>query len=386
MIRSARFTVCLLVLLSSLQLAAPCPGRAQSSTESVSGGAGAWLGVIAKSTTREFATATARGVARGSLVLGVLPEGPAKPAGLRAGDVILRIGEHEVRDVASLLTALGRHEPGDEVPVSIDRDGERQTLRARLATPPATAGDDRLQRQVTDYTRAVEAYRAKDEGRAATYLKPLAEEGFRAAQNLLGLLYERGRGVPEDPRSAAKWYRLAAEQGEAPAQLNLGRLYRDGRGVSKDDFYAYYWLSLAASQGNATAAEARDRLGASVGPAARAEINEFIRNQRSRSQASPRTSRMPPASPDAVRVREVQTLLEKLGYDPGPADGNVGPKTRGAIRAFQESRGLVADGRVSPALVRHLEEELGRTGRRGPEARQPEPPTDEAEEDWEDLD
>ena len=44
----------------------------------------------------------------------------------------------------------------------------------------------------------------------------------------------------------------------------------------------------------------------------------------------------------------VQKRLHKLGFDPGPIDGIRGRRTIKAVRRFQESKGLVADGIVGP--------------------------------------
>lgn len=54
-----------------------------------------------------------------------------------------------------------------------------------------------------------------------------------------------------------------------------------------------------------------------------------------------------------VIVRAQQELL-RLGYDAGAPDGVVGPKTRGAIRSFQQSKGLEPDGMLTPDLVQML--------------------------------
>jgi membrane-bound lytic murein transglycosylase B len=40
----------------------------------------------------------------------------------------------------------------------------------------------------------------------------------------------------------------------------------------------------------------------------------------------------------------IQSRLNALGYDAGEADGVMGPNTRAALRAFQQSSGLIADG------------------------------------------
>lgn len=59
-------------------------------------------------------------------------------------------------------------------------------------------------------------------------------------------------------------------------------------------------------------------------------------------------------------VRDVQTLLRDLGYDPGKLDGWMGRNTGTAIAAFQESRGLDATGAMSDELVAELYDAAGR--------------------------
>ena len=53
-------------------------------------------------------------------------------------------------------------------------------------------------------------------------------------------------------------------------------------------------------------------------------------------------------------VADTQGSLAQLGYDPGPADGLMGPKTEAAIREYQLDHGLLVDGRPSKELSRHV--------------------------------
>lgn len=68
--------------------------------------------------------------------------------------------------------------------------------------------------------------------------------------------------------------------------------------------------------------------------------------------------RTPPPS-----VRKIQTALRRAGFYKGAVDGILGPRTRGAIRAFQKSNGLKVDGIVGRAtwrvLARYLSEAPG---------------------------
>lgn len=53
----------------------------------------------------------------------------------------------------------------------------------------------------------------------------------------------------------------------------------------------------------------------------------------------------------ASLVAAVQRRLGQLGYYHGVVDGVIGPRTRGAIAAFERRNGLVVDGRISRPLL-----------------------------------
>ena len=52
--------------------------------------------------------------------------------------------------------------------------------------------------------------------------------------------------------------------------------------------------------------------------------------------------------------RQVQEALKAKGNDPGPIDGRMGPKTRAALKAFQEANGLKATGQLDNQTVEKL--------------------------------
>ena len=51
-------------------------------------------------------------------------------------------------------------------------------------------------------------------------LRARANQGDARAQDNLGYMYDKGRGVAQDSKQAAFWYRKAADQGDAPATTN----------------------------------------------------------------------------------------------------------------------------------------------------------------------
>lgn len=54
------------------------------------------------------------------------------------------------------------------------------------------------------------------------------------------------------------------------------------------------------------------------------------------------------------RVKQIQSALKQAGFYKGGIDGNIGPKTKRAIKAFQKSKGLDPDGVVGPKTWEEL--------------------------------
>lgn len=60
----------------------------------------------------------------GLLIDGVSDGKPAQKAGLLAGDIVVQIGEHEIKDIQNYMEALGKFEKGQTVPVKVKRKNE----------------------------------------------------------------------------------------------------------------------------------------------------------------------------------------------------------------------------------------------------------------------
>ena len=100
-----------------------------------------------------------------------------------------------------------------------------------------------------DYQKGLAAYKSGDYATALREFKPLAKQGDAKAQHNLGVMHQRGEGVPQDYKTAVKWWTLAAKQGTANAQSNLGLMYKKGWGAPKNYKTAVKWTRLAAEQG-----------------------------------------------------------------------------------------------------------------------------------------
>ena len=111
-----------------------------------------------------------------------------------------------------------------------------------------------------DFQKGWDAYNRGDYANALREWRPLAEQGRVSAQFNLGWMYEYGKGVPKDYKTAVRWYRRAAVQRhagthfyEGVAQAALGKAYFLGQGVPQDFSEALKWLRKAARQGTVDA-------------------------------------------------------------------------------------------------------------------------------------
>lgn len=60
---------------------------------------------------------------------------------------------------------------------------------------------------------------------AAEWFLKAAQQGNVKAQNALGMMYEKGDGMPQSDEKAIEWYKRAALKGYSEAQYNLGHYY-----------------------------------------------------------------------------------------------------------------------------------------------------------------
>lgn len=185
----------------------------------------------------------------------------------------------------------------------------------------------------------------KDVPRGLSFLERAAAQGHPKAQFLLGQAYVDGIGVTVNAAWAARWYGKAARGGHPQAQYALGVMFASGFGVPESPRRAYRWFSIAAMNGHDDAAALRDKMAGRLTREARAREGVKIAGFSARESSG---------YADAPTVLYVQLRLRALGYDPGPADGIAGPKTRAAIEAFQSSEQSRVDGELSRSLVEAL--------------------------------
>jgi serine protease Do len=91
-----------------------------------------WLGVKIQQVTDEIAESLNIRPARGALVAGVDDKGPAKPAGIEAGDVIVKFDNKEIKEMRDLPRIVADTPVGKDVEVTIVRKGKEETKTVKL--------------------------------------------------------------------------------------------------------------------------------------------------------------------------------------------------------------------------------------------------------------
>ena len=97
-----------------------------------------YLGIQPDQVTREVAGQLGLDRAAGVVVLEVVEAGPADRAGLRPGDVIVRMDDAAVDTVEDLFGELRQRKPASQVKITYIRDGREQQATATLADRPTS--------------------------------------------------------------------------------------------------------------------------------------------------------------------------------------------------------------------------------------------------------
>jgi S1-C subfamily serine protease len=65
-------------------------------------------------------------------ISGVREGSPASKAGMTGGDIIVKFGKIDIKNLYDFTYALGEYKPGDEVDVVIKRGAETKTVKVKL--------------------------------------------------------------------------------------------------------------------------------------------------------------------------------------------------------------------------------------------------------------
>jgi TPR repeat protein len=158
--------------------------------------------------------------------------------------------------VVSLAVSADIGSPGARASEAFHADSAAQTepdtaTRERLVRT-ATAGDPRAQLAL-GVLYDTGAGVLQDPVVAVGWFRKAAEQQLPEAEFQLGLAYALGRGVAPSDREAAEWFLKAGEQGLARAQYMAGLAYQAGKGVYRDVLAGIDWQRKAAAQGFAPA-------------------------------------------------------------------------------------------------------------------------------------
>ena len=95
----------------------------------------------------------------GSLIIHVLPDSGAERAGLQVGDVVTHCNGKRVQTRQALVLAVREFSPGDELDLTLRRDGEKLKLQATLTGPP---NSDRVNRREIQNSMGSELSQRRD--------------------------------------------------------------------------------------------------------------------------------------------------------------------------------------------------------------------------------
>lgn len=99
-----------------------------------------WLGVSIGSVNSELVKKFSLEVNEGAYVSGFAAKSSAKDAGIKEGDVVVRINETPIRSSTALIETVGSHRPGDKLNITVNRAGKEITYPVVLKNRDGNEG------------------------------------------------------------------------------------------------------------------------------------------------------------------------------------------------------------------------------------------------------
>jgi serine protease Do len=210
-----------------------------------------WLGVRIQSVDDQIADSLGLGSARGALVAGVDERGPAKPAGIESGDVIVKFNGKDIKESRDLPKIVASTPVGTEVDVVVVRKGAEITKRVTLGRledsdkPEVAAKTDEApaEKPISAHIFGMElaglsadirkSFQIKDnvKGVVVSSVEPnsaAAEKGLRAGD----VIQEVNQVAVSDPSQVSQAIDAAKKSGKKTALLLISNAQGDARFVA----------------------------------------------------------------------------------------------------------------------------------------------------------
>ena len=168
--------------------------------------------------------------AGGLLVKEVVAGGAAARAGLREGDVLLKLDGTELLD-GKLLIEKTQRAADQPLRLVVRPAGGSAVNDIALATEACPGG-------------AAEGLRI-DAAQALQWHQKAADAGHPAGLFFVAAAYREGKGVARDPAKALALYKQGAERGDWEAAQAVAHMYASGEGVEKDQTLSEEWFRRA---------------------------------------------------------------------------------------------------------------------------------------------
>lgn len=131
----------------------------------------AFIGISCSTVNAQNAQSNHLSVNQGAYVAEVTEDGPAANAGIEVGDIVTKIGDHDVTSADGLILAVRSYAVGDEVDVTFVRNGDEQTVRVKLGS------DEELQKLQAEQQKQLEEQQQQQMEEYQQYLDQRQDQG-----------------------------------------------------------------------------------------------------------------------------------------------------------------------------------------------------------------
>ncbi|MCG2711463.1 MAG: trypsin-like peptidase domain-containing protein [Candidatus Omnitrophica bacterium] len=171
----------------------------------------AWVGIVIQDINYVLCEQFDLKKAQGVLILKVLENSPAKAAGLRAQDIILKFNSEKVENSIDFMKKISRSKPGDIIKLKIIRNSLQRTIRLKLSKMPKELDKAQIQNPLKIKKEIPEIYD-----------QSILSENSKKAASKTQLQIWRGMKVAEITKEFANNFKIETDIGVVVTKVIAG--------------------------------------------------------------------------------------------------------------------------------------------------------------------
>lgn len=180
-----------------------------------------WLGVRVQNISEDIAETLGLKDSKGALIASVNDVGPAKKAGILAGDVILKVGDHVIEEMRELPRLIAEYEIGGKAEITYWRDGKEHMIVVKLGELEKAEDEGLIESMSVSSSSTSSGMKIEEMGFTLDSLTDSLRSKYNLSERAKGVLITKIESLSEAHKKGLQEGEVIVEINQSPVSTPL---------------------------------------------------------------------------------------------------------------------------------------------------------------------